>query len=131
MQISERGGDAPCSHGGIPMAKASERELGLHAALGGHELVPLIHDDAAEAGELLFIDNHDAFHGRTPFRFHGRADDRWLLRTFITRDFSRSRVHRPGDGRIVDTDYAKGADVMPYNRTDGDGVADAVVLAAR
>jgi hypothetical protein len=31
-------------------------------------------------------------------------------------------VHRPGDGRIVDTDYAKGTDVMPYNRADDDGV---------
>jgi L-asparagine oxygenase len=65
-----------------------------------------------DAGDLLFIDNHDAFHGRTSFTFHGRADDRWLLRTFITRDLSRSCADRPGDGRIVDADYAAGANVM-------------------
>jgi L-asparagine oxygenase len=65
-----------------------------------------------EAGELLFIDNHDAFHGRTPFRFHQRADDRWLLRTFITKDLSRSSADRPGDGRIIDADYTAGAHVM-------------------
>jgi len=65
-----------------------------------------------EAGDLLLIDNHDAFHGRTSFRRHDNGKDRWLLRTFITRDLSRSRVHRPGDGRIVDTDYSAGANVM-------------------
>jgi L-asparagine oxygenase len=65
-----------------------------------------------EAGDLLFIDNHDAFHGRTSFRCHGHGEDRWLLRTFISKDLSRSRVHRPGDGRIVDTDYATGSNVL-------------------
>ena len=65
-----------------------------------------------EAGDMLLIDNHDAFHGRTSFRRHGNGHDRWLLRTFITRDLSRSRAHRPGDGRIVDTDYAAGRNVM-------------------
>ena len=65
-----------------------------------------------EAGDMLLIDNHDAFHGRTSFRRRGNGEDRWLLRTFITRDISRSRVHRPGDLRIVDTDYAAGSNVM-------------------
>jgi L-asparagine oxygenase len=64
------------------------------------------------AGDLLFIDNHDAFHGRTSFHCHGTGADRWLLRTFIAKDLSRSRVHRPGDGRIVDTDYAAGSNVL-------------------
>jgi L-asparagine oxygenase len=65
-----------------------------------------------DVGDLLLIDNHDAFHGRTPFTFHGRADDRWLLRTFITRDLARSCADRPGDGRIIDTDYAASSNVM-------------------
>ena len=65
-----------------------------------------------EAGDLLLIDNHDTFHGRTSFRRYGNGEDRWLLRTFITRDLSRSRADRPGDGRIVDADYAAGRDVM-------------------
>jgi L-asparagine oxygenase len=67
-----------------------------------------------EAGDMLLIDNHDAFHGRTSFRRHGNGEDRWLLRTFISRDLSCSRVHRPGDGRIVDTDYTVGSNVMAY-----------------
>ncbi|HEY2443343.1 MAG TPA: TauD/TfdA family dioxygenase [Streptosporangiaceae bacterium] len=65
-----------------------------------------------DAGDLLLIDNHDAFHGRTPFKFHQSPDDRWLLRTFITRDLSRSCGDRPGDGRIVDRDYTVGPDIM-------------------
>jgi L-asparagine oxygenase len=65
-----------------------------------------------EAGDLLLIDNHDAFHGRTSFRRHGNGEDRWLLRTFVSRDLSRSRVHRPGDRRIVDSDYTTGPQVM-------------------
>ncbi len=65
-----------------------------------------------EAGDMLLIDNHDAFHGRTSFRRHGNGQDRWLLRTFITRDLSRSRGDRPGDRRIVDTDYAAGRNVL-------------------
>jgi L-asparagine oxygenase len=65
-----------------------------------------------EAGDMLLIDNHDAFHGRTSFRRHGNGEDRWLLRTFVTRDLTRSRADRPGDLRIVDTDYAAGSNVM-------------------
>ena len=82
-----------------------------------------------EAGDLLLVDNHDSFHGRTSFRRHGNGADRWLLRTFITRDMSRSRVHRPGDGRIVDTDYTMGTNVLPYSRPAADGAADTNVLA--
>ena len=74
-------------------------------------------DTRLEAGDLLLIDNHDAFHGRSSFRHHGNGEDRWLLRTFITKDLSRSRVHRPGDGRIVDTDYAAGDNVMALSTT--------------
>jgi L-asparagine oxygenase len=57
-------------------------------------------------GDLLFVDNHRAFHGRTPFRARWDGADRWLLRTFVTKDLSRSEAHRPGDGRIVDADYS-------------------------
>jgi L-asparagine oxygenase len=59
-----------------------------------------------EPGDLLVIDNHHAFHGRTPFRARWDGGDRWLLRTSTTRDLSRSAAHRPGDGRIVDVNYS-------------------------
>jgi L-asparagine oxygenase len=52
-------------------------------------------------GDLLIIDNHRALHGRTAFvpRYDGR--DRWLLRTFVTRDLASSWPGRADDGRIV------------------------------
>lgn len=58
------------------------------------------------AGEMVIIDNRRSFHGRTPFtpRYDGR--DRWLLRTFVTRDLARSEVVRPGDTRVVAPRYA-------------------------
>jgi L-asparagine oxygenase len=56
-------------------------------------------------GDLLLIDNHHAFHGRTPFRARWDGNDRWLLRTSITCDLSRTEAHRPGDGRVVDVNY--------------------------
>jgi L-asparagine oxygenase len=73
-------------------------------------------DIRLDSGDLLLIDNHDAFHGRSSFRCHGNGNDRWLLRTFITRDLSRSRAHRPGDGRIVDVDYAAAGNVLAMSR---------------
>jgi L-asparagine oxygenase len=58
-----------------------------------------------QAGEMLILDNNRAVHGRTPFipRYDGR--DRWLLRSFVTRDLGRSEDARPGDERIVQPDY--------------------------
>jgi L-asparagine oxygenase len=63
-------------------------------------------------GDLLLVDNQHAFHGRTPFRARWDGADRWLLRTSITRDLSRSEAHRPGDGRVIDVDYG-GRDDVP------------------
>jgi L-asparagine oxygenase len=65
-----------------------------------------------QPGDLLFVDNHHAFHGRTPFRARGDGADRWLLRTFVARDLSRSESHRPSDGRIVDNNYSVGSDIL-------------------
>lgn len=59
-----------------------------------------------KSGDLLLVDNHRAFHGRTPFLPRWDGADRWLIRTFATKDLSRSEAHRPRDGRIVDTDYS-------------------------
>lgn len=53
-----------------------------------------VQDLVLEAGEICFIDNFKAVHGRRPFeaRFDGR--DRWLKRINITRDLRRSRASR-------------------------------------
>jgi L-asparagine oxygenase len=92
-------------------AETSGLDSAAQAALD--ELRRCATDTAAEIrlepGDLLLVDNHRAFHGRTPFRARWDGADRWLLRTFVTKDLSRSEAHRPGDGRIVDADYSAGA----------------------
>jgi L-asparagine oxygenase len=65
-----------------------------------------------EAGDVLIVDNRHAFHGRTPFQARSDGRDRWLLRTYLTRDLARSRSVRPGDRRVIDTDYSAGPDVL-------------------
>ncbi|MFD4504141.1 TauD/TfdA family dioxygenase [Streptomyces sp. NPDC058457] len=52
-------------------------------------------------GELVFLDNRVAVHGRTSFqpRYDGR--DRWLHRTFVHLDNRRSTGHRPGGGAVL------------------------------
>jgi len=59
-----------------------------------------------EAGDLLIVDNHSAFHGRTSFPMMQDGRDRWLLRSFAARDLARSIHNRPGGKRIVDIDYS-------------------------
>ncbi len=58
-------------------------------------------------GDLVLVDNHRSFHGRTPFTRYGDGTDGWLLRTFIARDLDRSGADRPGNGRTIDVDYSR------------------------
>jgi Fe(II)/alpha-ketoglutarate-dependent arginine beta-hydroxylase len=46
------------------------------------------------AGEICFIDNFKAVHGRRPFKPRYDGMDRWLKRINITRDLRRSRTAR-------------------------------------
>jgi L-asparagine oxygenase len=64
------------------------------------------------AGDVLVVDNHHAFHGRTPFQARGDGLDRWLLRTYLTRDLARSKSQRPGDERVIDIDYRTGPGLL-------------------
>lgn len=52
-------------------------------------------------GDLAVVDNAVTVHGRSGFtpRYDGR--DRWLQRSFATRDLRRSRPLRPGDGHVL------------------------------
>lgn len=54
-----------------------------------------------EPGDLAFVDNRLALHGRTEFtpRYDGR--DRWLQRIFVHRDFRRSRELRQAGGHVL------------------------------
>jgi Fe(II)/alpha-ketoglutarate-dependent arginine beta-hydroxylase len=55
-----------------------------------------------EPGDVLFLDNFRAVHGRSPFSARHDGTDRWLKRVNITRDLRRSRAFRPtANSRII------------------------------
>ncbi|HVT16724.1 MAG TPA: guanitoxin biosynthesis L-enduracididine beta-hydroxylase GntD [Thermoanaerobaculia bacterium] len=57
---------------------------------------------AFEPGELCFIDNFKAVHGRQPFKARFDGTDRWLKRVNIARDLRKSRTARArADSRII------------------------------
>jgi L-asparagine oxygenase len=56
-------------------------------------------------GDLIIVDNNRAVHGRSSFAPRYDGNDRWLLRSFVTKDLRRSERVRPGDTRIVEPDY--------------------------
>ena len=61
-----------------------------------------LQDVALAPGEILFIDNFRAVHGRQPFQARYDGRDRWLKRVNVTRDLRKSRAHRhTSDSRIV------------------------------
>lgn len=61
-----------------------------------------IQDVTLTPGDLLFMDNHKAIHGRKPFKARFDGTDRWLKRTNITRDLRSSRARRlSADDRII------------------------------
>lgn len=69
----------------------------LEAAVDAH-----LQHIVLEGGDILFIDNCRAVHGRTPFRPRYDGTDRWLKRINITRDLRRSRAYRlSADSRVV------------------------------
>lgn len=71
------------------------------------ELKRVQQDIALAPGELLFLDNYRAVHGRRPFtaRYDGR--DRWVKRISVTRNLRRSRAARASaDSPVVLTGMA-------------------------
>jgi Fe(II)/alpha-ketoglutarate-dependent arginine beta-hydroxylase len=57
---------------------------------------------ALASGEILFIDNYRAVHGRKPFRARYDGTDRWLKRIVVTRDLRKSRAQRAtSESRII------------------------------
>jgi len=51
-------------------------------------------DLVLEAGDICFIDNFKAVHGRRPFQARFDGTDRWLMRVNVTRDLRKSRASR-------------------------------------
>jgi len=59
-------------------------------------------DVSLRPGDLIFIDNFRAVHGRKSFRARYDGSDRWLKRLNITRNLRGSRAWRPApDNRII------------------------------
>jgi enduracididine beta-hydroxylase len=53
-------------------------------------------------GQILFVDNYRAVHGRKPFRARYDGTDRWLKRINVARDLRKSRAFRvSSDSRII------------------------------
>jgi Fe(II)/alpha-ketoglutarate-dependent arginine beta-hydroxylase len=54
-----------------------------------------LEDRVLEPGDIVFIDNYQAVHGRKPFKARYDGRDRWLKRINIVRDLRKSREARP------------------------------------
>jgi Fe(II)/alpha-ketoglutarate-dependent arginine beta-hydroxylase len=62
-----------------------------------------IREIVLDPGDLCFIDNYKAVHGRRPFKARFDGTDRWLKRLNITRDLRKSRGLRSSSrSRIID-----------------------------
>lgn len=62
------------------------------------------HEINLQAGEICFIDNLRAVHGRKPFRYPARYDgrDRWMKRINVTRDLRKSSdLRMTSSSRII------------------------------
>jgi L-asparagine oxygenase len=54
-----------------------------------------------EPGDVAFVDNRIALHGRTAFQPRYDGEDRWLLRTFVHLDLRRSTSSRLSGGNVL------------------------------
>jgi L-asparagine oxygenase len=52
-------------------------------------------------GELVLIDNRRTLHGRSPFNAHFDGTDRFVIRSFVVCDLTKSRHARPANGRTI------------------------------
>jgi L-asparagine oxygenase len=59
-----------------------------------------------QPGEIIFIDNNRAVHGRSPFFPKYDGLDRFLVRCFATYHFEKSDYARPNGGRMIAAIYS-------------------------
>jgi L-asparagine oxygenase len=71
----------------------SDAELALKFLIS--KLDENLHDLVLLPGDVCFIDNYRAVHGRRKFRARYDGTDRWLKKIIITRDLRKSRSIRP------------------------------------
>jgi hypothetical protein len=60
-----------------------------------------LEDVVVHAGEVLFIDNFRAVHGRRPFQAAYDGTDRWLKKLVLSRDLRSSRALRTSAGSRI------------------------------
>ncbi|MGI4895774.1 MAG: TauD/TfdA family dioxygenase [Janthinobacterium lividum] len=91
--------DQDLMHGITKHAQALlERVLAIYAA---HR-----HAVVLQPGDVLFLDNLRAMHGRSPFAPRFDGTDRFITRGFVVRDLRRSRFARPGANRVVQASFS-------------------------
>lgn len=73
---------------------ADDPEAAAALAVAVAEIDRAITGYALRQGEVIFIDNYRAVHGRQPFRARFDGTDRWLKRLNVVRDMRKSRERR-------------------------------------
>lgn len=58
------------------------------------------------AGDIIFIDNRRAVHGRSPFLPEFDGKDRFLVRCFIKQEYATTRYARPNNNRMIEAMYS-------------------------
>jgi enduracididine beta-hydroxylase len=87
-----------------PFYMETPRDAAARAAFGAlcGALESHLTEVVLRPGQILFVDNYRAVHGRKPFRARYDGTDRWLKRINIARDLRKSRAFRvSSDSRII------------------------------
>jgi len=83
-----------------PVADHKPAQAALEALIA--VLDQRLSDQVLQQGEICFIDNFRAVHGRKPFKARYDGKDRWLKRINIARDLRKSRPARSAaESRII------------------------------
>lgn len=59
-----------------------------------------------QPGQIIFIDNNRAVHGRSPFSPKYNGNDRFLIRCFAVYDYNKSKYARANSERMVSAIYS-------------------------
>jgi Fe(II)/alpha-ketoglutarate-dependent arginine beta-hydroxylase len=76
----------------LPVEGNEQAQLAVESLIRSIDAVLM--DVVLHPGDILFIDNYKAVHGRKPFKPRYDGTDRWLKRINVTRDLRKSRSAR-------------------------------------
>jgi L-asparagine oxygenase len=97
------GRDTPYLRLDAPFTRVAEHDVEAADALAALNAQALLQLAPAnlQPGDVLFLDNFRAVHGRSPFTARHDGTDRWLKRVNIASDLRRSRAYRATAGSRV------------------------------